>query len=539
MTLSACHALLISPRFTGPPNYMYKTVCEIVGAGYPTPPLGLLTVAALLPSTWTVRLIDRNFQNVDEHDLEWADVVLTGGMLTQQNDTLAIIELAKAKGKPVVVGGPDITSSAHVYEHVDFKVLGEAEGVIDDFLAAWESGERSGRFDASTKQVDVTSSPTPRFDLIKCEDYLQAAVQFSRGCPFTCEFCDVIELFGRVPRTKRPAQILAELDAIYGLGYRGPLFFVDDNLMGHRKALRELLPMLRDWQAAHHYPFDLSTQITINLADDAALMQMMRDANFSGVFIGIESTDEETLIASRKKQNAYRELIECIGRIRQAGMFVQTGLIVGFDTEQGSVASATADFVDKAAITWAAVSLMHALPHTQLTRRLEREGRLYSGTDIQPTFSESTPFGVGLGLNFKTKRPRRDIICDYVAILETLYAPEAYFSRLRREGRAVRRPNFRQRSTPKMRYRELRAFAKFAWRMTVTHPELRPHFWGTIFDCMRNNPSALRPVIVFASIFLDIGQSNRHVTSAMKRQVEAIDRNEWMPYSRPTRAMLN
>ena len=230
--------------------------------------------------------------------------------------------------------------------------------------------------------------------------------------------------------------------------------------MGHRKALRELLPMLRDWQAAHHYPFDLSTQITINLADDAALMQMMRDANFSGVFIGIESTDEETLIASRKKQNAYRELIECIGRIRQAGMFVQTGLIVGFDTEQGSVASATADFVDKAAITWAAVSLMHALPHTQLTRRLEREGRLYSGTDIQPTFSESTPFGVGLGLNFKTKRPRRDIICDYVAILETLYAPEAYFSRLRREGRAVRRPNFRQRSTPKMRYRELRAFRK-------------------------------------------------------------------------------
>lgn len=536
MTFSACRALLISPRFTGPPNYMYKTVCDIVGAGYPTPPLGLLTVAALLPTSWEIRLIDRNFQNVDEKELEWADVVLTGGMLTQQNDTLAIMELAKASGKPVVVGGPDVTSSAHVYDHADFKVLGEAEGVIDEFLAAWESGERAGLFDAGAKQVDLTLSPTPRFDLIKSEDYLQAAVQFSRGCPFTCEFCDVIELFGRVPRTKKPAQILAELDAIYQRGYRGGLFFVDDNLMGHRKALRELLPLLRDWQVAHDYPFDLSTQITINLADDTALMDMMRDANFAGVFVGIESIDEPTLIASKKKQNAYRELIESVGRIREAGMFVQAGLIVGFDTEQGSVASSTADFVNKAAITWAAVSLMHALPHTQLTRRLEKEGRLFAHSEIQPTFSEATPFGVGMGLNFETKRPRRDIICDYVTLLETLYSPEAYYSRLRREGRAVRRPKIKQRSTFRMRYRELRAFAKFAWRMTFTHPELRPHFWGTLFDTLRHNPSALRAVAVFASIYLDIGQSNHHVTSAMKRQVEAIDRHEWVPFARPTRA---
>jgi radical SAM superfamily enzyme YgiQ (UPF0313 family) len=518
---------------------MYKTVCDIVGAGYPTPPLGLLTVAALLPPTWELRLIDRNFQKLDDDALEWADVILTGGMLTQQVDTHAIIELARAKGKPVVVGGPDITSSVHVYQHADFKVLGEAEGAIDDFLRAWEAGERSGLFDAGTKQVDVTRSPTPRFDLIKCEDYLQAAVQFSRGCPFTCEFCDVIELFGRIPRTKTPTQILAELDAIYARGYRGGLFFVDDNLMGHRKALRELLPILRDWQAAHGYPFDLSTQITINLADDAALLAMMREANFVGVFIGIESIDEPTLIAAKKKQNAHRELIDCLGRIREAGIFIQTGLIVGFDTEQGSVASATADFVDKAAITWAAVSLMHALPHTQLTRRLEREGRLYPGSDIQPTFSDSTPFGIGMGLNFVTKRPRRDIICDYVTLLETLYAPEAYYSRLRREGRAVRRPSYRQHSTFKMRYRELRAFAKFAWRMTFKHPELRSHYWRTIIDCARNNPSALKGVIVFASIYLDIGPANRHVISAMKRQVEAIDRGEWVPFARPRRAVAS
>jgi radical SAM superfamily enzyme YgiQ (UPF0313 family) len=511
---------------------MYKSVCDIVGAGYPTPPLGLLTVAALLPSNWEVRLIDRNFQTIEAADLEWADVIMTGGMMTQQNDTLAIIRLAQASGKPVVVGGPDVTSSVDVYESADFKVLGEAEGVIEDFIEAWGAGERTGAFDAATKQVDLTRSPLPRFDLIKGENYLQAAVQFSRGCPFTCEFCDVIELFGRNPRTKTPEQITAELDAIYKLGYRGGLFFVDDNLMGHRKALRALLPVLADWQARHGYPFDLSTQITINLADDPALMEMMRNANFAGVFIGIESIDEPTLIASRKKQNAHREIIECLDRIRHAGMFVQAGMIVGFDTETGSVASTTIQFVDDAAITWAAVSLMHALPHTQLTRRLEREGRLYPGSHIQPTFDESTPFGVGMGLNFETKRPRRDIIADYVAILENIYAPAAYFSRLSREAKAVRRPPFKRRITLKMQYRELRAFAKFAWRMTITHPHLRHLYWQTIFDCLRHNPSAIRAVIIFGGIYLDVEQSFSHVTATMKRQLEAIDRHEWVPYSR-------
>src|SRR5215813_3783506 len=532
MTVSACRALLVSPRFTGPPQYMYKTVCDIVGAGYPTPPLGLLTVAALLPPNWDVRLIDRNFQTIEEADLEWADVIMTGGMLTQQNDTLAIVRLAQARGKPVVVGGPDVTSSADVYDSADFRVLGEAEGVIEEFIEAWNAGKRSGVFDAASKQVDLACSPLPRFDLIKGENYLQAAVQFSRGCPFTCEFCDVIELFGRNPRTKTPEQITTELDAIYKLGYRGGLFFVDDNLMGHRKALRALLPVLADWQARHRYPFDLSTQITINLADDPALMQMMRDANFTGVFIGIESIDEPTLIASRKKQNAHREIIECLDRIRSAGMFVQAGMIVGFDSEMGSVARPTVEFVDKAAITWAAVSLMHALPHTQLTRRLEREGRLYPGSHIQPTFDESTPFGVGMGLNFETKRPRRDIIADYVSILDQIYTPAAYFSRLTREARAVKRPPFKRRLTLKMHYRELRAFAKFAWRITVSRPHLRRLYWNAIFDCMRSNPSALRGIIIFSGVYLDVEQSYRHVTSAMKRQLEAINKDEWVPFAR-------
>lgn len=526
---SECRALLVSPRFNGPPHYMYKAVCEVVGAGYPTPPLGLLTVAALLPQSWDLRLIDRNFQDLNEADLEWADLVLTGGMLTQQQDTLAVIELAHAKGKPVAIGGPDVTSSPHLYSHADFRVLGEAEGVINQFLAALRAGDRGGTFDAAETPVDLATSPTPRYDLIRPENYLQAAVQFSRGCPHSCEFCDVIELFGRVPRTKSPDQLLAEFDAIYASGYRGGLFLVDDNLMGHRKALRELLPSLAAWQAERGFPFDLSTQITINLADDPALMRMMREANFAGVFIGIESTSDETLIASKKKQNAHREMIDCLARIHEAGMFVQTGLIVGFDTERGSVASTTIAFVEEAAISWAAVSLMHALPRTQLTRRLEREGRLWAGAEIQPSFGESTPFGVGLGLNFETVRPRRDILSDYVSILEALYTPQAYFGRLRREARAVRRPAFRQRSTARMRLRELRAFARVVWRMTVTHPELRPHFWGAVADCALNYRSSLRAVMVFGSLYLDIGESNRHVVEAMKRQIAAIDRGEWVP----------
>jgi radical SAM superfamily enzyme YgiQ (UPF0313 family) len=213
MTIDACKVLMIFPRFNTDSFWNYRATCELTGARYPAAPLGLITVAALLPQSWEVRLVNRNTETLTEADFEWADLAMTGGMLFQQPDTLRIIEMCRARGKPVVVGGPDVTSTPDIYSSANFRVLGEAEEIMEDFVAAWRSGAEEGVFHAPMGQTDVTRSPTPRFDLLKLEDYLHVGIQFSRGCPFNCEFCDIIELYGRVPRTKTNEQVLAELDA--------------------------------------------------------------------------------------------------------------------------------------------------------------------------------------------------------------------------------------------------------------------------------------------------------------------------------------
>ena len=228
-----CNVLMVFPRFNANSFWNYKATCEMVGARYPAAPLGLITVASLLPESWDIKLVNRNTEDLSEADIVWADIIMTGGMLPQQWDTLAIIDMAHARGKPVVVGGPGVTSTPEAYAAADFRVLGEAEGIIDVFVAAWRAGERSGTFEAAKFKADVSRSPVPRFDLLRFREYLHVGVQFSRGCPFTCEFCDIIELYGRVPRTKTAEQVIAELERLYALGYRGHVDFVDDNLIGN------------------------------------------------------------------------------------------------------------------------------------------------------------------------------------------------------------------------------------------------------------------------------------------------------------------
>ena len=224
-------------------------------AKYPAPPLGLITLAALLPRYWSIKLVNRNTEELNSCDLDWADLVFTGRMLPQQSDTLDVADICHSRGKPVVVGGPGVTSCPDLYSAADFRVIGEAEHIIDNFVEAWEAGAREGQFEAKKFQTDVTKSPIPRFDLLKFDDYLHIGVQFSRGCPFTCEFCDIIELYGRVPRAKTNAQMLAELDELYRLGYRGHVDFVDDNLIGNKKAVKAFLPELAKWLEARDYPF--------------------------------------------------------------------------------------------------------------------------------------------------------------------------------------------------------------------------------------------------------------------------------------------
>jgi radical SAM superfamily enzyme YgiQ (UPF0313 family) len=515
-----CRVLMIYPRFHAETFWNYAAACQLMGARYPVAPLGLITVAALLPQSWDVRLVDRNTDEVTEEDFAWADLVMTGGMMPQQRDTLEVIALAQAHGRPVAVGGPDATSSPHIYAAADLQVLGEAEGIIDKFIAAWEAGERSGVFTAEKFQVDVSKTPTPRFDLLKFDRYLYVGVQFSRGCPFTCEFCDIIELYGRVPRTKAAPQMLAELETLYRLGYRGHVDFVDDNLIGNKKALKAFLPHLAAWQEAHDYPFEFSTEASVNLADDDELLAMLRKANFFGVFVGIESPDPATLVATRKKQNTRRDLVGSIHKLYAAGLFVTAGFIVGFDTEEASIADAMVDFIDDAAIPVCMVGLMYALPNTQLTRRLAREGRLHVNHDrITPTTGGDQ---CTAGLNFDTKRPLRAILEDYRRILEEIYEPAAYAGRLDRLARMLPRPAALHERPQGDARRDIGSMDTVT-RIVSAIPQAQDAFWRTFFACTKNNPSALRYIVMLMALYLHLGPFSRHVIAAIDRRIAALD----------------
>ena len=369
-----CNVLMVFPRFNPKSFWSFEGVLPVVGARYPAAPLGLITVAAMLPADWDVRLANRNTEELTDGDLTWADMVMTGGMYAQQTDTHEIIEICRTHNIPVVVGGPDVMSSPHVYADADFRVASEAEDVLPAFIAAWTRGERQGYFEAPKFQADVRQTPIPRFDLLKFDHYLYIGVQFSRGCPFTCEFCDIIELYGRRPRTKSPKQMLAELDALYALGYRGHVDFVDDNLIGNKKAVKEFLPHLIAWQKAHNYPFMLSTEASMNLSDDPQIMQLLREANFFAIFVGIESPDADTLTHMSKKQNTRRSIAESVQRINAFGIFVIGGFVIGFDSERGRVASEVIQCIDDCGIPVAMVGRLKAYPNTELTRRYSGKG---------------------------------------------------------------------------------------------------------------------------------------------------------------------
>ncbi len=514
------NVLMIFPRFNPNSFWSLQAACDIYGARCPAPPLGLMTLAALLPRDWNIKLVNRNAEALDPADLAWADMVMTGGMLPQRVDSLEIIRMAQALGKPVVVGGPDVMASPELFEHAEFLVVGEAEGVIGRFVEAWESGARSGRFEAEKFKVDVTTSPIPRFDLINFDHYLFVGVQFSRGCPFNCEFCDIIELFGRVPRTKTVPQMLAELQALHDAGYRGHVDFVDDNLIGNKKALKQFLPALEAWQKSTGYPFKFSTEASINLADDAELLDMMRRANFFAIFVGIESPDTATLVSTRKKQNTRRSLAESVRRIHAAGMMVVAGFIVGFDTEEPGVAEAMIDCIEATSIAGCMVGLLTALPTTQLTRRLESEGRLLPFAN--DTFGDQCTGG----LNFVTRRPRVEVLKDYKTILEAVYRPAAYFERVRRTGRNLRCPSHPVTARPVVSNRDKMTLLRLMWRMTVMRPFLARHFWRTFADIARNNPSALELVVIQITHFLHLGPFARSVVTEINRQIRVLEREQ-------------
>jgi Domain of unknown function (DUF4070)/Radical SAM superfamily len=522
MKPDACRVLLIYPRFVPNTFWNYQTACELFGVRYPAAPLSLITVAALLPQSWEFRLINRNTEELRDDDLRWADLVMTGGMINQQPDCLDLIERCHAHGKPVVVGGPDATSSPHIYSTADFLVLGEAETIIADFVEAWRRGDRAGVFTAEKFTIDVTKTPLPRFDLLKFDQYFYICVQYSRGCPFTCEFCDIIELYGRVPRTKTTKQMLEELEYLYQLGYRGHVDFVDDNLIGNKKSLKQFLPELKKWLEAHDYPFEFSTEASLNVADDDELLRMMKEANFFAIFVGIESPEPDALVATRKKQNTRRDIADSIHRIYAAGMFVTAGFIMGFDSESASIAGAMEQCIDDCAIPICMVGLLYALPNTQLTRRLVVEGRLHQGHDfVDP---ERAGDQCMFGINFDPARPMADILSDYRQVLERIYTPEAFARRLRRLCDLLDRSTSRRRE-PKGDIKWRLATTEHVERIANYLPEAAGDFRQALSYCASTNPRAFRFIVQMMAIYTHLGPFSRRVMAEIESRIAAEERS--------------
>jgi hypothetical protein len=516
--------LLVFPRFNPNSFWSLQAACDVWGARCTAPPLGLITLAALLPQDWDLRLVNRNAEDLADSDIASADLVLTGGMLPQRPDAIAVIERCLALGTPVAVGGPDVTSSPEAYERAPLRVLGEAEGIIDSFVEAWRSGVREGVFEAPKFQADVSKSPMPRFDLLDFSHYLYVGVQFSRGCPFTCEFCDIIELYGRVPRTKTADQVLAELDRLLELGYRGHVDFVDDNLIGNKKAVKLFLPHLKAWQERNGYPFMFSTEASLNLADDTELLLMMRESNFFMVFVGIETPDQAALVQMRKKQNTRRSVPDSVARIEAAGMAVTAGFIVGLDAEAGGVTDAISTCIDEAHIPMAMVGMLTALPNTQLTRRLAKEGRLHGAFSADQVEGDQCT----AGLNFTTLRPRRDILVDYRDIIDRIFAPEAYFGRVRGLARTLDRAPYWPAFSWRAFRRDMVALGRAVYRFTWTHPDYARPFWSTLWFCIRTNPRAIQILIINMVLYLHLGPFSRFVVRQLDGQIEAIDTGRYV-----------
>lgn len=510
--------LLIYPRFSEFSFWNFSFIAKLSGQKYNMPPLGLLTVAALLPDNWEFRLEDLNTKDLDESLLDWADVVMTGGMITQQIETRRLIRLVHAHGKRVVVGGPDCTSQPDMYHEADFKVLDEAEITIPAFIKAWEAGERSGTFSAGGVKPDVSKSPIPRFDLVNFSNYLYIGLQCSRGCPYTCEFCDIIELYGRVPRFKTPDQTIRELETLYQAGYRGQVDFVDDNFIGNKKAAKALLHRIIAWSEEHAWPFFFSTEATITLGADPEMLDLMRRCDFRMIFVGIETPDPALLRQTQKKQNTLRPIADSIRKINESGMMVLAGFILGFDEEKPGAGQAIATCVEETRIGVAMTGLLTSLPNTQLERRLIRTGRQMArpgGAEIRP---EEVDQSTG-GLNFRTLRPRIEILKEYRNALLSIYNPKTYFARIRGFLKWYKGyPRSRGMSIGRM----LTGFFHLNLRY-LTRPKLWLQYFRTMIAGLRHSGIGFARAGMMSVFYLHLERQTNHVVKEIDKQIRELE----------------
>jgi len=465
--------------------WSFKHALQFVSKKVSSPPLGLVTVAAMLPSDWNLKLVDLNIRPLKKSEIEWADYVLISAMVVQRESTIKVIEKCKKAQKKIVAGGPLFTSEFDKFAEVDHLILNEAEITLPMFLKDLEEGHPAHLY-STTEYADITQTPIPKWELLETRHYDSMSIQFTRGCPFDCEFCNVTALLGHKVRTKTTAQIIAELNKIYDMGWRRSIFFVDDNFIGNKKLLKqEILPALIEWRKNKVGCYFI-TEASINLADDEELMDMMAKAGFTSVFIGIETPDELCLMEAHKAQNKNRNLVECVKSIQRKGLQVMGGFIVGFDNDQPSIFQRQIDFIQKSGIVTAMVGLLQAPHGTRLYQRMKQENRLLdemSGDNVDGT------------TNIIPKMDIQELKRGYLEILNKIYSPKLFYERVR---------NFLSEYNPidqisHLQFPEIMAFLRSIYRLGIKGKE-RIYYWRLFFWTLFKYPKKF-PLAITCTIY--------------------------------------
>ncbi|MCC7381898.1 MAG: B12-binding domain-containing radical SAM protein [Deltaproteobacteria bacterium] len=521
--------LLVRPEFLENTFYNPRDVFRLLGGRSAAPPLGLLTVAAHLPAHWELRLADGDVAPITDAHLEWADVLMISGKGPQEVPICQLIERAHRRDLPVVVGGAGPTLQPSMFAgKADYVVAGEAEPVLSRLLADLENGISAGVY-RSTQEADLSSAPVPRYDLAPLHEYCFVGMNFSRGCPFSCEFCAQKEIFGNTTRCKAPEQILREHQTLYDLGFRGMIDFGYDNLIGDIPKAERVLEAMLAWNRAHGHPFCYSTEATMNLARQRRVLELMRDNDFRYIFMGIESGDEKVLERTKKGQNVAMPAAEAVRIVNSYGMVVNTGLIFGFDGESAGTAPAVLNMVQETGAFPTLVLPLHALPGTALARRMEREGRLFKEGRIDS--AEGRTDTATTGLNFVTDRPRAQILGDLAETLEALYTPANHYRRLRlligqlgTSGRRFRPP------LAKLLKLTL-SFARIVGLIGFDR-RLGLQFWKSLAIAAIQNRGALEAVIGLQVMNANYARQSRSYVKAIREQILHVDQVGEQEYNR-------
>jgi radical SAM superfamily enzyme YgiQ (UPF0313 family) len=483
------HKLKILLVYPGYPDtfWSFKHALKFISKKAVFPPLGLLTVGAMLPEEWEKKLVDLNTTSLTDKDLKWADYVFLSAMVAQQNSAREVIDRCKRLGTKIVAGGPFFNPGYEDwgFDDIDHLIFGEAENILPLFVQDLEKGCAKHIY-ACEEFPDIRKTPVPLWSLIDSNKYQSMSIQYSRGCPFNCEFCDIVILNGHKPRTKDESQVIAELDALYDMGWRGGVFFVDDNFIGNKRKLKsEILPAIIKWVEENNHPFTFFTEASINLADDEELMHMMTAAGFDMVFVGIESPSKESLAECNKLQNKNRDLLASVKRMQNYGLQVQGGFIVGFDSDPLSIFRSQIDFIQKSGIVAAMVGVLMAPPETRLYKRLKNENR------ILPKGSGDNTDG---STNFIPKMGREALANGYRHVVDTIYAPRQYYERIKtflREYRPGNKGGFR------VSLVHLIALVRSTWALGFKEKG-RIHYWRLVVWTLLRKPKTFPLSIALA-----------------------------------------